>query len=101
HLRNDHTRLDDFTIPDAGRRVNAGATSSGTRHDRSGARKGSGVPVALPCPGSGTLSRMTVVFRPTHLERPALCETEVFDNGERIPDALIHTEDLPKGFPSG
>jgi hypothetical protein len=34
---------------------------------------------------------MTVVFRPAHREPAALDEFEVFDNGERIPDALIHT----------
>ena len=43
---------------------------------------------------------MTVVFRPTHLDPAALDEAEVFDNGEQIPDALIHTEQLPKGFPT-
>jgi hypothetical protein len=50
--------------------------------------------------GPGTLSRMTVVFRPANLEPAALDEAEVFDNGEQIPDALIHTEQLPKGFPT-
>src|SRR5438094_825696 len=43
---------------------------------------------------------MTVVFRPQNLDAAALDEAEVFDNGERIPDALIHTEQLPKGFPT-
>jgi hypothetical protein len=43
---------------------------------------------------------MTVVFRPAHLDPAALDEAEVFDNGEQIPDALIHTEQLPKGFPT-
>jgi hypothetical protein len=43
---------------------------------------------------------MTVVFRPANLDPAALDEPEVFDNGERIPDALIHTEQLPKGFPT-
>ena len=43
---------------------------------------------------------MAVVFRSLHPE-PHNAETdEVFDNGERIPDALIHTEELPKGFPT-
>ena len=62
--------------------------------------KRTGVPVATPSPVSGTLSRMTVVFRPAHLDPAALDEAEVFDNGEQIPDALIHTEQLPKGFPT-
>ena len=43
---------------------------------------------------------MTVVFRPTNLDLAALDEPEVFDNGEWIPAALIHTEHLPKGFPT-
>jgi hypothetical protein len=43
---------------------------------------------------------MTVVFRPTNLDPAALGEAEVFDNGERIFSALIHTEQLPKGFPT-
>jgi hypothetical protein len=43
---------------------------------------------------------MTAVFRPAHRDPAALDEPEVFDNGERIPDALIHTEQLPKGFPT-
>jgi hypothetical protein len=43
---------------------------------------------------------MTVVFRPAHRDPAALNEPEVFDNGEQIADALIHTEQLPKGFPT-
>jgi hypothetical protein len=43
---------------------------------------------------------MTVVFRPANLDPVALTEPEVFDNGERILAALIHTEHLPKGFPT-
>ena len=43
---------------------------------------------------------MTVVFRPANLDPVALTEPEVFDNGERILAALIHTEQLPKGFPT-
>src|SRR5438876_11065780 len=43
---------------------------------------------------------MTVVFRPANPDPAALDEPEVFENGERIPDALIHTEHLPKGFPT-
>jgi hypothetical protein len=54
----------------------------------------------MPRPVFGTLSRMTVVFRPANLDAAALDEPEVFDNGELIPDALIHTEQLPKGFPT-
>ena len=43
---------------------------------------------------------MTVVFRPANLDPVVLTEPEVFDNGERILAALIHTEQLPKGFPT-
>jgi hypothetical protein len=43
---------------------------------------------------------MTVVFRPANLDPLALTEPEVFDNGEVILAALIHTEQLPKGFPT-
>ena len=43
---------------------------------------------------------MTVVFRPASRDPAALDEPEAFDNGERIPDALIHTAELPKGFPT-
>ena len=43
---------------------------------------------------------MTVIFRPLYPE-PHDAETdEVFDNGELIPDALVPTEPLPKGFPT-
>jgi hypothetical protein len=43
---------------------------------------------------------MAVVFRPQN-PYPHDAETdEVFDDGERIPDALVHTEQLPKGFPA-
>jgi hypothetical protein len=43
---------------------------------------------------------MAVFFRPQSPD-PHDAETdEVFDDGERIPDALIHTEQLPKGFPT-
>jgi hypothetical protein len=43
---------------------------------------------------------MAVIFRPQSPD-PHDAETdELFDNGEWIPDALIHTEQLPKGFPA-
>jgi hypothetical protein len=43
---------------------------------------------------------MTVVFRPANRDPAALDEPEVFANGGRIRGALIHTEQLPKGFPT-
>jgi hypothetical protein len=42
---------------------------------RTWARKGSSVPVAMHCSGSGTLSRMTVIFRPLYPE-PHDAETD-------------------------
>ena len=54
----------------------------------------------MPRHVSGTLSRMTVVFRPLHPASPDAEADEVFDNGEVIPDALIPIEPLPKGFPT-
>jgi hypothetical protein len=43
---------------------------------------------------------MAVIFRLQNPD-PHDAETdEVFDDGERIPDALIHTEQLAKGFPT-
>jgi hypothetical protein len=40
---------------------------------------------------------MAVVFRPVP---PDPDEDEVFDNGERVPDVLIRTQDLPRHFPT-
>jgi hypothetical protein len=42
---------------------------------------------------------MAVLFRLLHPDPDAETD-EVFDNGEGIPDALIRTEELPKGFPT-
>jgi hypothetical protein len=57
-------------------------------------------PSQQPTTGSGTLTRMAVVFRSLHPELHNAETDEVFDNGEWIPDALIRTEHLPKGFPT-
>jgi hypothetical protein len=54
----------------------------------------------MPRPVFGTLRRMAVVFRPLNPEPHDADATEVFDNGEWIPDALIRTEYLPKSFPT-
>ena len=43
---------------------------------------------------------MAVVFRPQNPDPHGAETDERFDNGEWIPDALIHTEQLPKGFPA-
>ena len=40
------------------------------------------------------------MFRPQSPDPHDAEADEVFDDGERIPDALIHTEQLPKGFPT-
>jgi hypothetical protein len=54
----------------------------------------------MPHPIDGTLTRMAVVFRPLTSGPHAADTDEVFDDGEWIPDALIRTEHLPKGFPT-
>src|SRR5437764_4250841 len=67
--------------------------------DRAGEQIRGHEPRGSPPLGPVHFSRMAVVFRLLHPDPDAETD-EVFDNGEGIPQALIHTEDLPKGFPT-